>query len=82
MHRAPVWIALLVLAGTASAIDRTSQSVASKRQAAGMVVDCMKKLMSRDRQISYNEAARQCKREVSKQFEGPPPGPLVADTKP
>ena len=84
MKRAPVLIAMLslLLAGTASAIDWKSQSFATKRQAASMVIDCMKKRMSRDRQISYNEAAKQCKQEVSKQFDSAVAAPLVADTKP
>jgi hypothetical protein len=84
MTRVPVLIGIvtLLLAGTASPIDWKSQSFATKRQVAGMVIDCMKKRMSRDRQVSYNEAAKQCKQEVTRQFDNPPSGPLVADTKP
>ena len=84
MSRVLVLIAILGVlhAGTAAAIDWKHQSFAVKRQVASMVVDCMRKRMSRDRQISYNEAAKQCREEVGKQFEGSPSGPLVADTKP
>ena len=84
MKRLPLLIGLLSLLpiGTASAIDWKSQSFATKRQAASMIIDCMKKRMSHDRQISYNEAAKQCKQEVTKQFDAAAGGPLVADTKP
>jgi hypothetical protein len=82
----PVVIAVLgaLLAGThASADNWKNQPPAAKRQAAGMVIDCMRKRMSRDRVISYNEAAKVCKLEVAKQFQSAPAEPLVAaDTKP
>jgi hypothetical protein len=84
MNRVPVVIAALgaLLVGThASATDWKNQPLATKRQAAGMVIDCMRKRMSKDRVISYNEAAKVCKQEVAKQ--NAPSGPLVADdTKP
>jgi len=84
MRQVPiVWVlSSLLLAEASFAVDWKHQSFATKRQAAAMVVDCMKKRMSRDRLISYNDAAKLCKQEVSKQFEGAPGGPLVADTKP
>jgi len=84
MKRLPVVIAVLgaLLVGThASADDWKNQPFATKRQAAGMIIDCMRKRMSKDRLISYNEAAKVCKQEVAKL--GAPAGPLVAaDTKP
>ena len=67
MKRAPVVIAMLgaLLAGTqSSAIDFKNQSFATKRQAAIMVIDCMKKRMSKDRSISYNQAAREYNAEL------------------
>jgi hypothetical protein len=86
MNRVPVVIAVLgaLLVGTdASGVDWKNQPLAIKRQAAGMVIDCMRKRMSRDHLITYNEAAKACKQEVAKQFQSSPPGPLVADdTKP
>jgi adenine-specific DNA methylase len=83
MNRVPVvFVGLCLVAGSASAIDWKSQSFSTKRQAASMVIDCMKKRMLKDRLISYNEAGRLCKQEVSKQFEGAPSGPLVASSKP
>ena len=86
MNRVPVVIGMLgaLLAGTqSSAVDWKNQSLANKRQGVSMVVDCMRKRMSKDRAISYNEAAKVCKQEVARQFDSAPPGALVAaDTKP
>jgi hypothetical protein len=86
MNRVPVVIGMLgaLLAGTqGSAVDWKNQSSATKRQAVSLVIDCMRKRMSKDRSISYNEAARVCKQEVARQFDSAPPGALVAaDTKP
>jgi hypothetical protein len=86
MNRMPVVIGMLgaLLAGTqGSAVDWKNQSISSKRQAVSLVVDCMRKRMSKDRSISYNEAARVCKQEVARQFDSAPSGTLVAaDTKP
>jgi hypothetical protein len=85
MNRVPVVIAMLgaLLAGTqSSAVDFKNQSLSTKRQAAGMVIDCMRKRMSKDRSISYNQAARECKEEVARRFDNASSGALVADTKP
>ena len=86
MNRVPVVIGMLgaLLAGTqGSAVDWKNQSQATKRQAVSLVIDCMRKRMSKDRSISYNEAARVCKQEVARQFDSAPSGALVAaDTKP
>ncbi len=86
MNRASVVIAMLgaLLAGAqGSAVDFKNQSLSTKRQAASMVIDCMRKRMSKDRSISYNEAAKVCKQEVAGQFSTAPAGALVAaDTKP
>jgi hypothetical protein len=85
MNRVPVVIGMMgaLLAGTqSSAVDWKNQSFATKRQAVSMVMDCMRKRMSRDRSISYNEAAKACKQEVARQFDSATPGALVAaDTK-
>jgi hypothetical protein len=84
MNRIPVVIAMLgaLLAGSqSSAVDLKNESLATKRLAANKVIDCMRKRMSKDRSISYNEAARVCKQEVTSQLDSP--GALVAaDTKP
>jgi hypothetical protein len=86
MNRVPIVIGMLgaLLASTqGSAVDWKNQSLATKRQGVSMVVDCMRKRMSKDRSISYNEAAKVCKQEVARQFDGAASGALVAaDTKP
>jgi hypothetical protein len=83
MNRVPVVLLVLCfVTGHASAMDLKQQSWATKRQAASLVIDCMKKRMAKDRMISYNEAGRLCKQEVTRQFEGAPSGPLVANSKP
>ena len=86
MNRVPVVIAMLgaLFAGMqSSAVDFRNHPLSVKRQAASMVIGCMKKRMSTDRSISYNAAARVCKEEVARQFDNPPARALVAaDTKP
>jgi hypothetical protein len=57
-------------------------SFATKRQMVTQVVDCMRKRMSSDRRISYNEAAKTCKDEVHRRFEDASSGPLVAADQP
>jgi hypothetical protein len=80
MNRLP--IALIVaasLAGThAMSADWNHQSYSARRQTAGQIIDCMKKRMSDDRSISYNQAAKVCKRQVLAQREGSSSAPLVA----
>jgi hypothetical protein len=86
MNRIPVVIALMgaLLVGTQSwATDWKNQSLMTRRHAVVKVLDCMRKRMSADRSISYNEAAKVCKEEVARQFDSASPGVLVAaDTKP
>jgi hypothetical protein len=59
-------------------------SFAAKRLYANQVIGCMRKRMSTDKYISYNQAAKGCKDWVAQQNEGTAAaaGPLVAaDTK-
>jgi hypothetical protein len=80
MTRLSLAIALgtAVLASTqASANDWKGQPLSTKRQVVAQVIDCMKKRMSGDRSISYNEAAKVCKNEVNRRFDNAA-GPLVA----
>jgi len=59
-----------------------SHSLAAKRQYASQVIGCMRKRMANDKYISYNQAVKICKDEVSKQLDSSDTGPLVAaDTK-
>lgn len=85
INRLPVVIAMAgaVLAGsTAPAAEPTHPSWSAKRQFASQVINCMRKRMANDKYISYNQAAKVCKDEVSRQADGTDAGPLVAaDTK-
>jgi hypothetical protein len=68
-------------APTAFAADPL-HSFSAKRQFASQVISCMRKRMASDKYVSYNQAAKICKDEVTKQLEGGDAGPLVAaDTK-
>jgi hypothetical protein len=70
--------AALLASAQAPADAWKSQSFAVKRQMVSQVIDCMKKRMSSNRLISYNDAAKLCKDEVARRFESAPAGPLVA----
>jgi hypothetical protein len=65
-------------ASHAWAIPPSGGTASHRHQAANQVVLCMKRRMSGDRLISYNEAARACKDEVTRQIENGDFGPLVA----
>ena len=76
----------LILAMT-SAVAAVSPAVASdwkaqppsvKRQMVSQMISCMKKRMSNDRLISYNQAAKSCRETVEGQLEKSTSGPLVA----
>jgi hypothetical protein len=87
MNRIPLTTAMaamsVVLAITAApANEWKSQSLATKRQLVSQVIECMKKRMSSDRLISYNDAAKVCKAEVKRQVESASSGPLVAADSP
>ena len=58
----------------AFASDWKAQPPAVKRQ----MISCMKKRMSNDRLISYNQAAKFCRETVEGQLEKSTSGPLVA----
>jgi radical SAM superfamily enzyme len=85
MNRLVIALAGTVLGGsavfassTAIAADPAHASWSAKRQFASQVINCMRKRMANDKYISYNQAARICKDEVSKQTVGADTGPLVA----
>ena len=69
-----------LLAGSpALAADWKGRTLSAKRQAVSQIIDCMKKRMSSDRAISYNEAAKVCKQQVLAQgADSPSDPPLVA----
>jgi hypothetical protein len=78
---------LTVILATTSAVAAVSPAFASdwkaqppavKRQMISQMISCMKKRMSNDRQISYNQAAKFCRETVESQLEKSTSGPLVA----
>jgi hypothetical protein len=73
---------VILLGRQALAADDAGQSKMSKRQMIAQVVSCMKKRMSADRGISYNEAMRACKDQVNKENDTLAAGALVASDHP
>jgi hypothetical protein len=63
-----ITVGVLILAGAqAIAVDAVSQSTMKKRQMIVQVSNCMKKLMSANREISYNAASKVCKDQFNNQ---------------
>jgi len=58
---------LILLDTQAIAVDPIGQSTMGKRQAIVQVINCMKKRMSVNKEISYNAAAKVCKNLVTNQ---------------
>jgi hypothetical protein len=84
MNRLPLVVAIAgsVLGSSSALAADPAHSFAAKRQFASQVISCMRKRMATDKYISYNQAAKLCKDEVSHQLDGSVAGPLVAaDTK-
>ena len=73
----------LAFAGPQTRADSVRLPATSKHQMIVKTVSCMRKRMSMDRAVSYNEAARTCKAQISKLSENSPPGaqpPAFAST--
>ena len=66
----------------ALADDSIRQSTMSKRQMIVQIVGCMKKQMSTNKTISYNEAAKACKDQINKRSDNSASGTLVASDAP
>ena len=84
MNRLPLVVAITgAVLGTSSALAADpAHSISAKRQFASQVITCMRKRMASDKYVSYNQAAKICKDEVTKHLDGSDAGPLVAaDTK-
>jgi hypothetical protein len=84
MNRLPavIVIASSVIGASSVLAADPPHSLSAKRQFASQVISCMRKRMATDKYISYNQAVRVCKDEVTKQNDGADAGPLVAaDTK-
>jgi hypothetical protein len=78
-----VALAGLIFAGTqALAADSTSQPTMSKRKTIAQMVGCMRKRMSANRSISYNDSMKACKDQMNKKNDNLPSGALVASDTP
>jgi hypothetical protein len=76
-------VGIVTLAGAqAIAVDAISQSTLKKRQMIVQVLNCMKKRMSADREISYNAASKVCKDQVNNPGRNPVSVALVASASP
>ncbi len=73
---------VLLIGAQAIAVDAVSQSTMRKRQMIAQVVNCMKKRMSVDREISYNAASKVCKDQVNNQSNNLVSVALVASSSP
>jgi hypothetical protein len=58
---------VMLTGAPAIAVDAVGQSTIRKRQVTVQVVNCMKKRMSVDREISYNAASKVCKDQINNQ---------------
>ena len=72
----------ILAAAQAPANDWKDQPLAVKRQLVTEVIGCMKKRMSSDRRVSYNQAYKACREQVETRSEKPTEGPLVAADSP
>lgn len=68
----------LLIGAQALAADSTAQPTMSKRQLIAQLVGCMRKQMSANNTISYNEAMKACKDQISKQTDQSASRTLVA----
>lgn len=73
---------LLIGARAALAVDSTDQPAMSKRQLIAHMVGCMRKQMSANNAISYNEAMKTCKAQMNSQSDNSAPPTLVASDAP
>ena len=64
------------------AADATSPATKSKHQMVVLVVNCMKKRMSVNKEMSYNAAAKVCKNQVNNQSNNPVSVAQVASDSP
>jgi hypothetical protein len=64
-------------AGAQALADSVPPPTMTKHQMIVKTIDCMRKRMSIDRAVSYNEAAKTCRDQISKQSDKSAPGALV-----
>ena len=67
-----------LLIGAQALADSTGQPTISKRQLIAQLLGCMRKQMSANNTISYNEAMKACKDQISKQTDNSASRTLVA----
>ncbi len=72
----------LLIGARALAVDSIAQPAMSKRQLIAQMVGCMRKQMSADHTISYNEAMKMCKDQMNTQSDNSAPRTLVASDAP
>ena len=68
----------LLIGAQALAVDSKGQPTISKRQLIAQMVGCMRKQMSANNAISYNEALKTCKDQMNTQSDNSVPRTLVA----
>jgi hypothetical protein len=80
-HGSSPWNGLQMLAMTALALSgaqalagSVAQPSMTRHQMNVKTVGCMRKRMSIDRLVSYNEAAKACRDQIAKQNDNSPPG--------
>ncbi len=69
---------VMLVSARALAVDSVSQSTMSKRQLVAQMVGCMRKQMSANNTISYIEAMKVCKDQISKRSDSSASRTLVA----
>jgi hypothetical protein len=68
----------LFIGAQAIAVDSTGQPTITKRQLIAQMAGCMRKQMSANNAISYNEALKTCKEQINKQTDNSASPTLVA----
>jgi hypothetical protein len=65
-------------AGAQAPADSLPQPPMTRHQLIAKTIDCMRKLMSKDAAVSYNEAAKTCRRQIGRQSDKSAPGSPAA----
>ena len=73
---------MIFVGAQAFSLDFINPPTMSKRQMSVQIVGCMKKRMSANKTISYNEASTACKIQIHKQRDNTTSGMLVASDTP
>ncbi len=77
----PIAMTGVLIGAQALAVDSTDQPTISKRQLIAQMIGCMRKKMSANNTISYHEALKICKDQISKQTDNSASStPVASDT--